>query len=149
MNGIRIKLMVAGSVIAVAVTLLAVAGMKEGWVYFLPVDQFVENAEYATQRVRLHGRAGEEGFESSRGLLLAKFDLLGETQKVRIEYNGVIPDMFQAGRDVVVEGCLDESGVFQADTLLTKCASKYDTADGQAPHADPHADSHVGQEAAK
>ena len=49
----------------------------------------------------------------------------------------VVPDTFQADREVVVEGTLDESGVFRADTLLTKCASKYESDGGQAPHADP------------
>ena len=145
MTRIRFKLMVAGSAIAVAVTLLAVAGMKEGWVYFLPVDQFVESGQFANQRVRLHGKVSEEDFQSNRALLVANFYLTGQTQRVRVEYNGVIPDMFQASGDVVVEGRLDEAGVFQADTLLTKCASKYETAEGQAPHADPHAH----QEAAK
>lgn len=139
MNRIQLKLMIAGTVVAVAVTLLAVAGMREGWVYYLPVDQFVTTDAYKAQRVRLHGSVSEEDLQSNRALLLANFNLQGDTQTIRVEYNGVIPDMFQAGRDVVVEGRLDEAGVFQADTLLTKCASKYETADGQAPHADPHA----------
>jgi len=42
MTHTRIKLIVAGTVIAAAVTFLAIAGVREGWVYFLPVDQYVE-----------------------------------------------------------------------------------------------------------
>ena len=37
----------------------------------------------------------------------------------------------------VVEGTRDAKGVFCADTLMTKCASKYESG-GEAPHADPH-----------
>jgi cytochrome c-type biogenesis protein CcmE len=130
--------MVAGGAIAIAVSLLALAGVRDGWVYFLPVDQFVENASQHTQRVRLHGKVGIENFSENRAGLLASFDLLGHAHSVRVQYTGVIPEMFQADRDVVVEGKLNDAGVFEADTLLTKCASKYESADGQAPHADPH-----------
>ena len=35
-------------------------------------------------------------------------------------------ELFQAGAEVIVEGQQDAAGVFQADTLLTKCASKYE-----------------------
>jgi len=37
----------------------------------------------------------------------------------------VVPDNFAEDREVVVEGHLGTSGVFQADTLLTRCESKY------------------------
>jgi cytochrome c-type biogenesis protein CcmE len=34
--------------------------------------------------------------------------------------------MFKDGGEVVVEGILDEHGVFHANTLLTSCPSKYE-----------------------
>ena len=138
MTHMRLKLLAAGITIAAAAVLLAIAGVREGWVYFLPVDQFLDRADYHTQRVRLHGKVGEQNLQVNRTNLAASFDLLGETRSLHVEYAGVIPDMFDAGRDVVVEGKVNVGGVFQADTLLTKCASKYESEDGQAPHVDPH-----------
>ena len=138
MTHTRIKLLIAGTVITAAVVLLAVAGVREGWVYFLPVDEFVTTPSYAQQRVRLHGRVSEQNFSAERAELKASFDLAGTAHSLRVEYGGVIPEMFDVGRDVVVEGRCDAAGVFHADTLLTKCASKYESADGEAPHADPH-----------
>jgi cytochrome c-type biogenesis protein CcmE len=131
------KLIVAGVAIVIAVTFLAVAGIREGWVYYLPVDEFVAGEVYHDQRVRLHGTVAADGLEVSSAMLVAGFDLLGDQQRLRVRYEGVIPDMFQADREVVVEGRLDETGVFQADTLLTKCASKYEAGDAEAPHTDP------------
>jgi cytochrome c-type biogenesis protein CcmE len=139
MTHVRLKLIAAGVAIAIAVTLLAVAGIREGWVYYLPVDEFVAGEAYHDQRVRLHGTVAGEDLDMSSALLVARFDLLGEQSRIRVQYEGVIPDMFQADREVVVEGRLDEVGVFQADTLLTKCASKYEADDGEAPHVDPRA----------
>ena len=135
----KVKLIVGGLIVSAAVSFLAFAGVREGWVYYVPVDEFVADQSLQDSRVRLHGKVGEEDFQVSSAELSAKFDLLGDTSKVRIDYSGIIPDLFQTDRDVVVEGRLDESGVFKADVLLTKCASKYE-AKG-APHANGEGDS--------
>ena len=137
MSRTKLKMVVAGATLGIAAALLAFSGMREGWVYFLPVDEFVQDTNRHEQRVRLHGKVGTEHLDVNNALLSAKFDLLGKTQSIRVAYTGVIPEMFQAQSDVVVEGRLNSDGVFHADTLMTKCASKYDSAEGQAPHADP------------
>ena len=139
MNHVRLKLIVGVAAIALAVALLSTAWIREGLVYFLPVDEFLVDGGHQQKRVRLHGTVGQENFEADPAGLLARFDLVGKERRLRVEYRGVVPEMFKAGREVVVEGRLDEAAVFRADTLLTKCASKYETADGQAPHRDPRA----------
>ena len=98
------------------------------------MDQFLEDPEYHQQRVRLQGTVGPEELLAQPALLTAQFDLLGSEYSLRVHYSGVIPDMFQPDAQVVVEGKLDDGGVFQADTLLTKCASKYGS-DGAEPRA--------------
>jgi cytochrome c-type biogenesis protein CcmE len=126
MRAMHIKLTVAGVVLLAGVTYLAIAGAKSGWVYHLPVDQFVTNAQYRTQRVRLCGTVDADGLVSTPATLTAAFNLKGDKQHIAIEYHGVIPEMFQADREVVVEGRLGDDGVFHADVLMTKCASKYE-----------------------
>jgi cytochrome c-type biogenesis protein CcmE len=138
MNKRRVKMILAGGTIAVAITLLGIAGIQEGWMYYLPVDQFVISEEHHMNRVRLHGLVSEDGFESSSSQLSAQFILEGETQSIQVSYSGIIPDMFQPGCEVVIEGELGDEDVFYADTLMTKCASKYETDEGFAPHADPN-----------
>ena len=46
--------------------------------------------------------------------------------RVRVHYSGDVPDMFKSGREVVVEGSL-QNGTFVAkpNSLSTKCPSKY------------------------
>ncbi len=44
---------------------------------------------------------------------------------IPVEYDGLKPDMFTAGRDVIVSGDLID-GRFIASTLLTQCPSKYE-----------------------
>jgi len=133
-SNIKIKLAVAGVILLGAFGYLAFAGMQKGWVYFVGVDQFVSESQYARseQRIRLHGKVASDGFDASAAALTAKFTLAGSSHQLPVVYRGAIPDMFQAGRDVVVEGHRDAAGVFQADVLMTKCASKYEPG---SPHA--------------
>jgi cytochrome c-type biogenesis protein CcmE len=133
MSPTRVKLLVGGFILASAVSYLAVAGVKKGWVYLMPVDQFTSQSEFHDRRVRLNGKVGTENLEIDRAGLLANFDLMGQTSQVRVSYKGVIPDMFRAHHEVVVEGQIGAGGVFQADVLMTKCASKYDIKDGHPP----------------
>ncbi len=137
MNHVRMKLVVGGLAIALAVALLATAGIKEGLVYYLPVDEFLADSGRQGGRVRLHGTVSEANYESDPAGLHARFELVGTEHRLSVESRGVVPDLFKAGREVVVEGRLDDEGVFRGDTLLTKCASKYETAGGEAPHRDP------------
>ena len=123
------KFTLAAVVLVAAVSYLAYAGMKEGWVsYHLQVDEYLADAKFRSQRVRLCGQVAEEGLVSNPGRLSASFTLAGATRSVNVNYKGVIPDLFKAGVEVVVEGRTDASGLFQADLMMTKCASKYDSA---------------------
>jgi cytochrome c-type biogenesis protein CcmE len=107
--------------------------MQKGWVYYVSVDQFARDTQYHDQRVRLHGKVSADGFDAAKSLMTARFHLVGtDGAELPVVYRGVIPDLFESGRDVVVEGRRDAAGVFQADVLMTKCASKYEAG---SPHA--------------
>lgn len=51
----------------------------------------------------------------------------GGAETLPVAYTGVVPDPFRDGREVIVTGTLDESGVLLAekDSLITKCPSKF------------------------
>lgn len=125
MTHVRIKMLIVGLVLVASVSYLAVAGVKSGWVYYMHVDDFVQDASFHERRVRLYGLVGEDNLDVQPAMLLATFELRGERDNLSVHYEGVVPDTFKAGGEVMVEGKLDDAGVFQADTLMTKCASKY------------------------
>lgn len=137
---IRLKLLIGGLALAACVGYLAVAGIRSGWVYFVDVEAFVANADRHGQRTRVHGDVGTDKFEVRRADLVATFQLVGKSGgSLPVAYHGPIPDMFDAGRQVVIEGALDDAGVFQADVLMTKCASKYEGHDENGPVRDGQA----------
>ena len=70
---------------------------------------------------RVHGRERAR----TEGMRFTLRDVQG-SETVRVLYKGSVPDLFTSGRDIVVDGRL-RNGVFiaEADTLVTKCPSKY------------------------
>lgn len=141
----RTKVIVGGLLLVMAVAYLAYAGVRSGHVYCVDVDQFLLDAHYHDIRVRINGSVSPDGLAIHRGQMQVRFVLLGQGGRMPVAYTGIVPDMFKPGHEVFVEGRLDGDGVFQADTLLTKCASKYDAEDahtlppGHGDHA-VHAD---------
>jgi cytochrome c-type biogenesis protein CcmE len=80
-----------------------------------------------TGKVSIAGRVLKPvtGDAHGAGLRFHLRDVKG-TATVPVVYKGSVPDLFRAGRDIVVEGRL-RKGVFVAipGTLVTKCPSKY------------------------
>lgn len=137
MSPIHVKLIAGAALITGATAYLGFTGLRSGWVYFVDVDQFVASPDAANHRARVHGTVAAESADIRPAELIARFNLIGTSTTLRVEYHGAIPDLFQPGREVVVEGRLDEHGVFQADTLMTKCSSKYEGKTGNTPaHAE-------------
>ena len=126
MTHMKLKLGLAGLVLAGALGCLVYAGAQKGWVYTLGVDTYISNVERQGERVRLCGLVGEKDLLVQKSQLLAVFQLKGEKNSMPVKYKGAVPDMFKAGAEVLVEGKRDAAGVFQADVLMTKCASKYE-----------------------
>jgi cytochrome c-type biogenesis protein CcmE len=124
MNFKHAKFVLAGVVLVGSLAYLAIAASRGGWVYDITVDQFISSPQYRSERVRLCGTVGSAGFSSDSAQLSARFDLKGTRHRLAVQYHGVIPDLFKPDCQVVVEGRLDGAGVFQADVLMTKCASK-------------------------
>jgi cytochrome c-type biogenesis protein CcmE len=125
----HVKIAIAGTVLALATGFLAFAGMQKAQIYYMEVDAFLADSQHHNQRVRLCGTVAEEGLLTNRATLTTHFVLLGRQSRLNVLYKGLLPDMFRAGGDVVVEGKADEDGTFHSTQVMTKCASKYRPAD--------------------
>jgi cytochrome c-type biogenesis protein CcmE len=139
MTNVRIKIAIAGIVLAAAVTYLVASGVSSGWVYYLQVDDFLQHADYQDKRVRIAGLVAEDNLAVDTAGLVARFEMIGLERNLAVEYKGIVPDNFQPGIEAVVEGRLGDDGVFHAATLMTKCASKYEEAAVTSGAAHPDA----------
>jgi cytochrome c-type biogenesis protein CcmE len=116
------RLVVALSVAAVLVIFLVYTSLASGTPLVQPSQLPKQHGSVSLAGVvlRPHGNA-----RSTQGLRFGLRDFAGKTT-VNVVYHGSVPDLFKAGRRVVVDGTL-KNGVFVArpDTLVTKCPSKY------------------------
>lgn len=132
MNAMRLKLILVSTTLILTVSFLAYAGVQSGgWIYAVEVDEYMGNAAFQSQRVRLHGVVAAENFQVQPSALSARFTLQSKSRPLVVAFRGIIPDQFQAGSNVLVEGKLADDGTFHADVLMTKCASKYEP---DSPH---------------
>lgn len=126
MTQMRVKLSVAGVVLAVAVGYLVYAAIGAAEPTYMDVDAFLADAaKLGAGRVRLRGTVAQENLVINPNELTASFDLVGENRSLSVRYSGVLPNLFAAGREIIVRGRMAEDGVFKVDELLTKCPSKY------------------------
>lgn len=120
---------IGAAIIVAAVAYLVYTGIRETSVYYLTIDEFLSRREaVAGEGLRVAGRVGADSMHWNASTLDLRFRLASFDGQngVDVTYNGVLPDMFAEGRDVIVEGTYAHDGVFRARTLLTSCPSKYE-----------------------
>ncbi|MBT3299788.1 MAG: cytochrome c maturation protein CcmE [Candidatus Marinimicrobia bacterium] len=96
---------------------------NQSMVEFISVDDL---DDYENERVRLGGLIQDESIRISEDNLLdVHFMLEQGDEAVKVHYGKTRPDLFKDGAEVIVEG-IYTAGIFQADMLQTKCASRYE-----------------------
>ena len=97
---------------------------EQALVKFLSVQQLF--AEEQAERIRLGGLVADESIKlDENNYMSCNFDLQEGEAILRVHFVGVRPDLFKNGAEVIVEG-IYMNGVFEADILQTKCASRYE-----------------------
>jgi cytochrome c-type biogenesis protein CcmE len=100
--------------------------MQSSWAYYYSVDEFSANTdEVQNQSLRIAGKVKQGSVTRDLQEMNLTFTLSGSETELPVQYKGSVPDNFSEDREVVVQGRLDTSGVFQADLLMTRCESKY------------------------
>lgn len=118
-----------------AVSYLIYTGIRETSNYYLTIEEFLPQKEaFANEGVRLAGRVQTGSVQWNPKDLRLSF-VLGPFQAekqsaalsgLRVNYQGVLPDMFAEGRDVIVEGKYEAGKNLAAKTIMTSCPSKYE-----------------------
>lgn len=127
------KFLIGGVVVTGLVGYLMVTGMQESMVYYhTPTELVAQSAadpSYADVGVKVGGRVVPETVDFNERTLDLTFmlmDIEHPETTFPVHYQGPLPDTFQEGGDVVVEGKYTPAGGFEATTLLTKCGSRYE-----------------------
>jgi cytochrome c-type biogenesis protein CcmE len=121
----RRLVLIGGSlgVLVVAVGLMLNA-FRDSIVFFNSPSDVAEKHVAPGTRIRLGGMVKDGSVVRSDGLRI-RFEVTDGKAEIPVVYQGVVPDLFREGQGVVAEGALDNSGVFDADTILAKHDETY------------------------
>ncbi len=104
------------------------SGVSQNSVYFLNVSEALAMEKSELKAARLFGTVSDDNLQIIDNGRAVKFQLIdAESQAlyIPVQYRGTIPDTFEAGVEVIIEGVMQDNA-FVAKTLMTKCPSKYE-----------------------
>lgn len=105
---------------------LAAGGISETKTYYKTISELDHARDAQGKRLRVAGDV-EAGsiLRKGRGV---EFTLTQEAQRLKVVYDGIdpLPDTFKDGAQAVADGKLGSDGVFRANRIQAKCASKYE-----------------------
>lgn len=123
-----ISFILGGLAILGAVIYLIYANTQANAAFYLTVSELKSCTTCAAQSVRVAGVVQAGSVVNNEQNQQISFVIAESGQSLPVVYSGIVPDIFGPGITVVVEGHYTGTGPFQAQTLLTKCPSKFQAA---------------------
>ena len=125
-----IALMVIGVGIAVAFALNA---FNQNLMFFYSPSEVIAGDAPSDHTFRLGGLVTDGSVQRQPDGLTVQFDVTDTAKNVKVQYTGILPDLFREGQGIVAHGRLRDDGVFVADEVLAKHDENYmppEVADG-------------------
>ncbi len=127
----KLKFIVGSVVIVLVIGYLVYAGVRDTMVYYMtPTELLAKGEAIYGQGVRASGNIKDGSINWDPKALELEFILVDGKKSIPVHYQGVVPDTFKYGVEVVVEGKLVNEQLFEATMLLAKCPSKYEPEGG-------------------
>ncbi|AZG77048.1 MULTISPECIES: cytochrome c maturation protein CcmE [Methylocystis] len=112
----------AMAVLGVAAGLMLFA-LRDNIVFFYTPSELAKKQTASGARLRIGGLV-KEGTVVKNGQDV-RFTVTDKTSDLTVSYTGLLPDLFREGQGVVVDGVLQPSGGFRADSVLAKHDERY------------------------
>ena len=109
---------------SIAVGLMAYAA-RESINLFYPPSKIVAGEAPVNRSLKAGGCVVPGSIVRSTTDLSIRFDITDGMATVPVEYEGILPDLFEEGEAAVIDGKLDESGLLTATRVLAKHDETY------------------------
>ncbi|GMR12156.1 MAG: cytochrome c maturation protein CcmE [Gemmatimonadota bacterium] len=128
----RTRTIVGAAVAGGALLYLVAAGIGGNLVYFLTPTELIAKGQMAYGvSFRLSGEVVPGSVRWNAEAVDLRFRIRDEQNTIEVVSTGVPPQMFQDGMEVIVEGSLDSTGVFQSTNLMVKHSNEYGPGEGE------------------
>lgn len=128
----RTRFFVLAAVVSLALGYMIYAAFPGNALYFLTVGELINKTDVHDGRtVRVSGKLVADSFQREGRSTVSHFQLRDENGQAAGEhlsatFVGVLPDLFfNPHSEVILEGSYGGDQVFQTDSILVKCPSKY------------------------
>lgn len=125
MKNRKVKYIMGIGIIAAAFGYLLWSSFMGSFRYSMKPSEFIDKKEqYVGKYVKISGMV-EEGSILVDGSEY-RFVIKDDTSAVKVFYDGIVPNTFREGAEVIATGKYDpEKDMLIAKEIITKCASKY------------------------
>ncbi|MCZ6492221.1 MAG: cytochrome c maturation protein CcmE [Acidobacteria bacterium] len=115
-------------VILMTLAWLAYSGIQESKTYYITVDELQEMSDAYDRRYRVAGNVAVGSIRRSERRV--EFQLEQNGKLLQVVYTGTepLPDTLQDRAEAIAHGRYQRDGIFHAETVQAKCASKYEAA---------------------
>lgn len=117
-----IALLLLGVGAGVALALMAFKANLQ--LFFMP-SQIVAGEAPKGQTIRIGGLVEQNSVQRATDSLKIRFNVADNHQKIPVQYEGILPDLFREGQGIVAIGKLQEDGSFTATEVLAKHDENY------------------------
>ncbi len=135
----RTRFLVLAAVVSLALGYMIYAAFPGNALYFLTVGELINKTEVHDGRtLRVSGKLVADSFQREGRSTVSNFQLRDEDGSTADEhlsatFVGVLPDLFfNPHSEVILEGSYGQDQVFQTDSILVKCPSKYQSLQEEA-----------------
>ncbi len=120
------RFLIGGITVFLAIGYLVFMGFQDSVTYYYTVSELMEQgSSIYDENVRVKGQVAPGSVEQEATGRILRFTIIDGEESLSVTYQGVVPDTFKVGAEVIVEGQFNSNGIFQAHTLMPKCPSRY------------------------
>lgn len=121
----RIALIVGGLAVLGIAAALVLNAFQSNLLFFFSPSQILSGEAPRGRSFRMGGLVEAGSIQRQPDNVTVSFVVTDTAQKVRVNYRGILPDLFKEGKGVVTQGKLGPDGVFLADEVLAKHDENY------------------------
>lgn len=130
---------VTGIIVIAILAVVVISGNTTG-AYSSTVADVTKDPELVGERVKVSGSVVPASWDKQSNpmkfVIKDEKDSAGTGPTVKVVYTGGVPSTFGDGVVAIVTGELAADGTINATEMITKCPSKYESAEGAMPIAD-------------
>jgi cytochrome c-type biogenesis protein CcmE len=130
------KFAVLIAIVIGALVWLASSGVSETKTYYKTISELTQMGDRAyEERLRVAGDVASGSIQRANGQV--EFTLTQDKKQLKVAYTGTdpLPDTFRDGAQALADGHMGRDGIFHANKIQAKCASKYEAKPGQLRNA--------------